>query len=284
MDNRTGPLIGKGNFMKTKQGLLPVVLLMAVSSIALPAQPEMTDSMRRQLNWLGVEAFPTEAQMPGLLTEKRTQIYAMTFLKYRHQDYPKAKEMVLQIFENPETSFIARLVAAETLCFYGYAGWIPEMKKEIGDPNSLYDVRSKMRIAGHMAMCGDSSQVDFVAEYVNADDERIREEAIRVLNFFAAYGPANIEDQALSLLAFAGKTDPSYYHRYVVIQMLDIVVTIAAEKQKAESNSAAQRRLADKKANALRIVHKVVSHNADAPDEQLRQMCRSKLEYQFNRP
>jgi hypothetical protein len=209
---------------------------------------------------------------------------ALGFLRYHRDKYPNAKDTVLSIFQEAKCesgSYILKLAAADTLSYYGETSWIPVMKQQIDDPNSLYEIHSKIKIAGRMANCGDYSKLDYVASFLNDNNKRTRDDVIRNLMYFASFGDQQTEEQALELLGFAGKTDADYKLRDVAIQMLQGSENICIEKAEKENNAAALNRLEQKKAKIIAKMKEVAEHNLDSPNEELKRKCQNIKSYKF---
>ena len=207
--------------------LLPNVSLATADERPCPSRRTCAlDSPEKDfLTLLGLREDANDTEVIRLLDIPEKQIFAMGVVMYRKT--ASATPRLLQIVNDSNTLFPAKICAADTLCYLGNREWMPTIKALSLDPNGpICGTHVAIKIAGMLARAGDYSQFETVAAWI-ADGKRYgRLSAIcELANFRHKTDP--VTDAAIDILVSVADTDPEPFFRQVAIYSLE---KIAKEK------------------------------------------------------
>jgi len=177
------------------------------------------------LTLLGLQEDANDTEVIQLLDIPEKQIFAMGVVMYRKT--ASATPKLLQIVNDSNTLFPAKICAADTLCHLGNKAWMPTIKTMSLDPNGpIAGTSLAIKVAGLLARAGDYSQFEIVAAAVIDSKHYVRFSAICELANFR-HKTAPVTDLAVELLVSVATADPEPRLRQVAIYSLE---KIAKEK------------------------------------------------------
>jgi len=231
---------------KVRPEMLPKVIR-ALDANLDSSDRKLREACGRKREMYRLKMMPDE-EVIRLLDDPRQFLIGISLIKQRKMT--AATPILLEITHSESTGSRTKLYAAKTLLSLGNRQWIEPMKGISADPN--IPMLRRLATAGLLAQAGDYTQFEVVSGSLENDDDRIRQEAVKILPDFK--GRAT---QVTELLVSLGEHDGNPGVRMAAIASIEKMVSERPE--------------------VLPLLLQVLEANVNSENAYLQKQCEAKL-------